>query len=182
MSFGLLRKSISAVPLSAALLLSSFAAPLSASSVTYDFRTTSNPTEASATLTTADFLPVLYPDATVFAFTSGPGRVANVNCGDLSSNLTCGNAYLQLNQFGSATGFISVFSGGQLPPSSFNLIEVTFFDVDLKHVGQWNDSRNTATLTISQLNDPVPTPEPGSFLLAAPALAGLWFMRRRRVA
>jgi MYXO-CTERM domain-containing protein len=178
-SFGLFRKSSSAVPLATALLIA-LGIPLSASSVTYDFHAVSN--GIGATFTTTDFLPVLYPDVTVFSLTSGPGRVANVNCGALPSYLRCGNAYLQLNQYGSATGFISVSGTGQLPFDTTNILEATFFDVDLKHVGQWTTGGNYATLIISQSNDPVPTPEPASFLLAAPALAGLWFMRRRTAA
>jgi MYXO-CTERM domain-containing protein len=162
------------------ILLIALGIPLGASTVTYDLRTTSSPTGASATLTTTDFLPVLYPDVTVFAFTSGPGRVANVGCGSLPSYLTCGNAYLQLNPYGSVTGFITVFGVEPTPFDFFNILEVTYFDVDLRHVGQWNNSQNIATLTIPQSDDPVPTPEPGSLFLAAPALAGLWFLRRSK--
>lgn len=160
------------------ILLIALGVPLSASTVTYDLRVTNSPTGVGFTFTTTDFLPVLAPDATVFTPTSG----TIVNCGLLPSYYRCGNASLQLNQSGSVTGFIKVFGGEPTPFDSFNLFELTFFDVDLRHVGQWNASQGSATLTISQSNDPVPTPEPGSFLLAAPALAGLWFMRRRKVA
>jgi hypothetical protein len=174
---GRLRTSSSAVPLAAALLIV-LGMPLSASTVTYDVRLTNSPSGVGFTFTTPDFLPVLAPDATVFTPTSG----TVVNCGALPSFYRCGNASLQLNQSGFVTAFIKVFGGEPTPFDSFNLFELTFLDVDLRHVGQWNASQGSATLTISQSADPVPTPEPGTFLLAAPAMAGFWLMRRRKAA
>lgn len=232
MTFGLLRRSLSAVPLATGLLLSSFAAnadtltgilslnapqgnaPVGdhpAASGTGSFSFSSDLTNG---LTQSGTLHVLASDLTSFNLTvrtqaasflgNSVGPVATYNFG--LADLTSIDVYVFRNANSGfySPGFVNLATtavAGSIP--DYGLATITASNSDspagtafyvstfsypeyptgpLFPNGAYADGRLAISDNGVLTSSATATPEPGSFLLAAPALAGLWFIRRKNAA
>jgi hypothetical protein len=160
------------------LLLGLSCSVVSATSVTY--------IAGNFSVTTADFLPIEYPNALVNGFGVYRFTAAELDrCGDGTQVCTEGGFEVlpYLNTF-AVIPYIHVLLSGPPPSSGFVVTQESgsFIGLDLGKVGTYTGAGGFGRLTISQNGNPVTAnPEPATIGLMAIAGIALGVYGRRRI-